>query len=718
MVFQAKWIRSKRNLGDVCPEFLLNFSIRKEIREAQFYITALGIYEAELNGNRVGRYVFAPGWTAYKKRIQYQVYDVTEMLKKENSLHIRVGKGWYRSPMPGWIDTKGKEERVRQREGVICELHIHFMDGESKVICSDDSWLCRESRIRFGEIYDGEVFDAAMEAAEPEKVEVFEGPTDLLVIQEGEEVREMERIRAQDVIITPRGETVIDFGQEITGYVEFSVMGRPGQQVHIQHGEMLDGEGNFYNANYRSAKSEIYYICRQGWQTWHPSMSYFGFRYIKVEGIEGEVVKEQFTGIAVYSNLKRTGEFCCSNSLLNRLFSNIIWSQKDNFLDIPTDCAQRDERLGWTGDAQVFVRAASYNYDVDKFFCKWLHDLALEQRPDGAIGQVVPDYLEEADPSAGWGDAAVIIPWQIYLTYGNDKILCEQFNSMKKWVDYITDSTTVPGLWAGGNHFGDWLGLDAPQGSYKGASREEFIASAFYARSAELLVKAGRVIGQDVDDYEKLYQEIVAKFQKTYTEYRTQTEYALAIFFGLAIDLQAAADGLAEKICSDGNCIRTGFIGTPYLLHSLSRYRHAELAYTLLLKKTFPSWLYPVTKNATTIWEHWDGIREDGSMWSEDMNSFCHYSYGSVADWLYEEAAGIHLSEDAPGFQKVVLAPKADKRLEWLQASINTRNGKIVSRWEWEGDTILYTFETEMPARIRIGNLEEDVKSGIHTYKV
>ena len=283
------------------------------------------------------------------------------------------------------------------------------------------------------------------------------------------------------------------------------------------------------------------------------------------------------------------------------MFSNIFWGQKGNFLDVPTDCPQRDERLGWTGDAQVFVKAASYNYDVEKFFIKWLHDLGAAQRADGAVGQVIPDYLPEGAPSAAWGDAAAICPWQIYLTYGNPKVLRDQFESMKKWVDYITNATKEADLWIGGTHFGDWLGLDAPAGSYKGSSREDFIASAFYAHSTELLVKTGKVLGKEVGDYEKLQQRIVEKFRQMFPDCRTQTEYVLAIWFGLAENPKDFADKLAKMIERDGTQMKTGFVGTPYLLHVLSKYGHTELAYSLLLREEYPSWLYPVKKGATTI---------------------------------------------------------------------------------------------------------------------
>lgn len=570
--------------------------------------------------------------------------------------------------------------------------------------------------MRFSEIYDGEIYDANFIPQNWREIAVFEDSTDNLIPQEGEIVREQERILAKSVFKTPKGDMIVDFGQEITGYVEFTVNAKSGQCVHFLHGEVLDSDGNFYNENYRAAKSEITYFCRDGMQTWHPRLTFFGFRYIKLEKFPVAAKPEQFTAIAVYSEMKRTGNISCSNSELNRLFSNIIWGQRGNFLDVPTDCPQRDERLGWTGDAQTFIKTASYNYDVEKFFTKWLKDLAADQYESGGVPHVVPDYMGDHKCSAGWADAAVICPWQIYLTYGNVKILREQFASMKKWVDYITNTTTTPYLWTGGKHFGDWLGLDASEGSYKGASREDFIASAFYANSVRLLIKAGTVLGKEVSEYKQLYHKILQIFRETYPDYLTQTECVLAAWFELSSDPQKTVDLLAEKIIGDNYRFQTGFIGTPYILHVLSKYGYTELAYTLLFRREYPSWLYPIRKGATTIWEHWDGIMEDGTMWSSDMNSFNHYSYGSVADWIYEEAAGIHTVEDNPGFEKVRIAPKPDYRLEWLEAHIDTRHGMIRSKWSCIDDSIRYEIDTPVPAEILIADNEINVGPGNYIF--
>ena len=719
MEWKGKWIGLAQSMGDVCPVFAREFSKGdfpgKEIESVQLQVTAMGVYEAQLNGKRVGDYVLAPGWTSYETRHQYQCYDITELVEDRNRLEITVGKGWYRSPVPGWITEEGKAQRAAIPAGLIAELKITFTDTTTAVISTDETWQAAESRIRFSEIYDGEVYDASFEVSDYQPVVLLERTTGNLIPQQGEKITEHEYVKAARCFTAPNGEVVVDFGQEVTGYIQFTVDAKAGEKVEISHGEVLDKDGNFYNANYRSAKSKIYYTCCDGAQTYKPKMTFFGFRYIRLDQFPGTPCADQFYAVAVHSDMKRTGRLRSSNPLLNQLFSNIIWGQKGNFLDVPTDCPQRDERMGWTGDAQAFVKTASYNFDVDRFFTKWLADMAADQRPDGSIGHVVPT-LYVGSGSAAWDDAAAICPWQIYLTYGDKEILRQQFDCMKKYIGFITNSTKDPYLWTGGEHYEDWLGLDAPVGSYKGSSRADFIASAFYAYSTSLVVKAGRVLGEDISEYERLYQGIVDTFRKTFTDYRTQTEHVLAVHFGLAEDPQKTAAALAEMIKACGSKLQTGFVGTPYLLHVLSSYGHTELAYTLLLRTEYPSWLYPVTKGATTVWEHWDGIMENGDFWSTDMNSFNHYAYGAVADWVYEAAAGIQTVEDAPGFARVKIAPQPDSRLDWLEASIETRKGTVRSLWKQEEGRIRYEITTPSPAEIVIAGKTMEVEAGDYIF--
>lgn len=728
MDWKAKWICPQKDMGDICPLFSKSFTLKKELLEAKLYITALGVYEATLNGTRVGEFIMAPGWTAYQKRLQYQEYNVTSLLKQTmedtedfhtgpDQLSVIVGKGWYRGRLPGWqVDHSPLKDSPA---GLLAQLVLTYSDGSCELITSDDSWQVSESCVRFSEIYDGETYDATFRPTDQTPAVVFEGPFRTLIPQQGEEVREQERISAVRILTTPKGETVVDFGQEVTGYVEICLNAGAGEQVLLSHAEVLDKQGNFYTENYRGAKARYHYICKDGPQTYRPKLCFYGFRYIRIDsfpGGPGAARPENFTAIAVYSAIDRTGSLSCSNGLLNRLFDNVLWGQRGNFLDVPTDCPQRDERLGWTGDAQVFVRTACLNFDVERFFTKWLADLAAEQGADGYVGHVIPDVLHNENSSAAWGDAATICPWQVYLAYGSLSLLSDQFDSMCRWVDYITCHTNDTYLWTGGVHYGDWLGLDAPSGSYKGSSREDFIASAFYAYSASLVVKAGKVLGRDVSSYEALYGHILDAFRTAYPEYLTQTECVLAAHFGLAPDCQKAADQLARMVEENGVKLSTGFVGTPYLLHVLSDYGHTSLAYSLLLREDYPSWLYPVTKGATTIWEHWDGIMENGDFWSADMNSFNHYAYGAVADWVYGKAAGISTLEEYPGYERVRIAPQPDPRLDWLKASVDTRYGTIRSEWKKEGNVWRYEITTPVEARIVTGADSRTVPAGSYIF--
>ena len=709
------WITVSADTGDAAPVFRKTFPAEKPIEKAELEITALGVYEAELNGRRVGDFVLAPGWTSYAHRLQVQAYDVTGLLQKENDLRVTVGRGWFRSPIPGWENCADKRARFDQPCGLIALLRIRFADGTEETAGTDESWQWAESAVRFSEIYDGETYDARWTAMDWQPVRMLDWPKDILIPQEGETVRETERLAAKRVFRTPQGELVVDFGQEVTGYVQFTVNARAGDEVYFDHAEVLDREGNYYNQNYRSAKAEVRYLCADGLQTWHPKLTFFGFRYIRLLAWPGEAAPEQFTAVAVHSDMRRTGYLKSGDEMLNKLFSNIIWGQRGNFLDVPTDCPQRDERLGWTGDAEAFAKAASYFFDVERFFRKWLHDLAADQYEDGGVGSVIPCVLPGDPAGAAWGDAATIIPWQIYQTYGDRTVLEEQFDSMKKWVDCIPSMTQTPDLWTGWKQFGDWLGLDAPEGSYKGSSRDDFTASAFYANSVSLLIKAGRLLNKDMSPYEEQHRRTVAAFQKAFPTCETQTEHVLALRFHLAKDERKTAEDLAALIRKDGVQLRTGFMGTPHILHALSDSGYTDLAWDLLLRREYPSWLYPISKGATTVWEHWDGIKEDGSFWSERMNSFNHYAYGAVADWVFEKAAGLAHREDEPGFSSLLYAPHPDPRLGWLQARLVTRHGTVSAFWACEKDGVRYELDTPVKTDVRLKGQTFTVQPGKYT---
>lgn len=717
MLERSEWIKGcEKNLrgGTV---YLKNFRCAAKAEKAILKITALGVYEAKLNGERVGDFILAPGWTSYLNRLQVQSYDVTNLLKIKNSLEVTVGQGWRAiankrdgSDFLGYRDT-----------ALIAELTLVYADGRTESIVTDSSWTARESKLRYTNIYDGDIYDATFKAGSARHCICVDLEKDMLIPQEGEKIVEQERMPALQIIKTPAGETVIDFGQNMTGYVEFRIKGTPGAQATISHGETLDRDGNFYNANYRSADAQIKFICDGEEHIYKSALTFFGFRYIRLENWPDEIKKENFTAVVVHSDIRRTGYFECSDETVNKLFKNIIWGQKSNSLDVPTDCPQRDERLGWTGDAQVFVRTASLNFDVKRFFKKWLRDLAADQGRDGCVPHVIPNIFDDMGGSSAWSDAAVICPWEIYRTYGDKAVLEEQFDSMKAWIDWMRERSEN-GRRSGGSHFGDWLGLDSPEGSYKGATPEDLIATAYYKYSTELFIKAAHALGRDVSEYENIPAEAAAAFRREYMENgrvknATQTGCVLALFFDITDDRAATATQLNELVKRTGH-LETGFVGTPYLLHALSDNGYAETAYDLLLRREYPSWLYPISKGATTVWEHWDGIKPDGTMWSTDMNSFNHYAYGAVADWMYGAAAGINSDPDRPGFEHIIFRPVTDRQLDFVKASIDTRRGTVASEWRRENGRIKYIFTVPEGccASVIIGGEKHEVGAGTHEF--
>lgn len=715
MIKHANWIRSPISLGEACPVFQKAFPVSKKVKDSRLYISALGVYEAKLNGRRVGSFVLAPGWTAYGSRVQFQEYAATDLMECENTLEITLGKGWCFGEL-GWNPSL-VEPYPYPVPAIICALHTVFADGTEETIYSDESFLTAKSPILFSEIYHGETYDANLVPTVWLPAVVCDYPKDILVPQQGDEVCEIEEIQPKELLTTPKGETVIDFGQNLTGYVAFKTKAPKGTVLELSHAETLDANGCFYTENLRTARQKITYVANGEPAEYKPHFTFQGFRYVRLDRWTDPVDPDDFKAIVVHSDMKRTGYFSCANAKVNQLFSNIVWGQRDNFLDVPTDCPQRDERLGWTGDAQVFARAASYNYDVRHFFAKWLTDMALEQFDDGGIPAVIPNVLghNEASSSA-WGDAAVICPWQMYLTYGDKGILADQFACMKKWVDYIHAQGGDEFLWNTGHQYGDHLSLE------KAETRKDLIATAYFAHSTKLLVKAGQVLGKTMAAYETLYEQVAAAFRENFIKdgrlvSNTQTAHSLALYFDLCGEYKRdIAENLARLITDNGNRLTTGFVGTPYLLHALSQNGYAETAYSLLLQEEFPSWLYAVNKGATTVWEHWDGIREDGSFWRADMNSFNHYAYGAVADWMYGAVCGIQTDEAAPGFENVMLKPLPDRRLGQAQASIETKYGRLFSKWEITGDTVTYEFEVPNRAVITLGQHTCTVGRGRHSF--
>lgn len=487
MFWQAKWIKPSWETENKAPLFAKRFRVQQPVASAVLRMTGMGVYEAAINGQPVTDTVLNPGWTSYTKRLQVQTWDVTKLLAAENELTVLLGKGWYRSGLICWQDGTIQTELVTKPAGITAELTLTYVNGATETICTDESWTVSESQVRFSSLYDGEIVDATFVPADAAPAVCFDGPTETLIPQEGEWIREQERVAASRIFVTPKGEQVIDFGQELTGFLAVSVNAKAGEVVDVSFAEVLDKDGNFYTENYRGAKCHYHYTCRDGQQVYKTKLTFYGYRYIRVNEFPGEVTLDSFTGIAVHSDMKRTGYIRTSDPMLNQLFSNIIWGQKSNFVDVPTDCPQRDERLGWMGDAQVFARTACTNYNAERFFAKWLNDVAADQHEDGFVGSVIPDVLthvnDRGTASSAWGDAAVIVPWEVYRAYGNEALLRRQFPSMRKWVDYIGSITTTPDLWTGCWHFADWLGLDAPTA----ATRVPVVRSSLPARSMRIL---------------------------------------------------------------------------------------------------------------------------------------------------------------------------------------------------------------------------------------
>ncbi len=711
----AKWIEmeSDTNRYSPSPHFRKEFSVEKNIARAVVYVTSHGFYELHLNGKKVGDQVFTPGWTSYGKRIQYQVYDVTgQVVKGKNAVGAVLGDGWYRGTL-GW----GNNWAIYgKRLGLLMQLKITYTDGSESVIITDESWKCNnDGAIRMNDIYNGETYDATKKLTGwnlPDYDESKWSPVKTgnyknnIIASEGAPVKKIEEIKPVKVFRSPKGSLLVDMGQNMVGWIRLKVSGPKGTVVTIRHAEVLDKFGEFYTENLRVAKCRLdYTLSGDGQEIYEPRFTFMGFRYVEVTGFPGELTPDNITGVVIHSDMPVTGTYESSNPLLNQLQHNIQWGQKGNFVDVPTDCPQRDERLGWTGDAQAFSRTAAFNYNVAAFFTKWLKDVAFDQKPGGEVPDVIPDVLNRQDaktaaPSAGWGDVAVIVPWTMYQVYGDIELLEKQYPSMKAWVEYIRNKAGDSYIWKGGSKYGDWLFYHPPVNNHSepdGFTEHNFISTAFFAYSADLLAKSAKVLGKTED--EKLYTDLFNRIKNVFNnEYVTpagrvgtnsQTSYVLALMFNLLPDdlRPKAAKLLVDDIKSRRNHLSTGFLGTPFLCYVLTQNGYADVAYDLLLQETYPSWLYPVKMGATTIWERWDGQKTDSTFQDPGMNSFNHYAYGAIGDWMYRNSAGIDNSK--PGYKEILIHPYISKKLEFSKATFESSYGTIASGWERKGDKII-----------------------------
>ena len=660
-------------------------------------MTGLGLYELYINNEKAGDEYLAPNFNAYDKWIQYQTYDITKHFKTgSNIIEIALGDGWYKGRVFGFdpnpINTYGDKFLA------LAEIVVHYTDGTCETINTDDTWKARYSNITKSSIYDGEVYDATLDTSEEFVVTEVDYGYDKLKARLSLPVKIKEEIKPIEIIHTPAGETVLDFGQNMVGWVSFSTNAPKGTVIKFSHGEILQ-QGNFYNENLRSAKAEYTYISNGEAAKTRAHFTYYGFRYVKVEGWYGELSLDDFVGQVVNSDMELTGQIETSNKKINRLFLNALWGQKGNFLDVPTDCPQRDERQGWTGDAQVFSATASFNMDTAVFFQKYGYDVAAEQSKfGGSVPYVVPTNGFNMHGSTAWGEAATVIPWNVYLFYGDKAILENQLASMRAWVDYIKkidDDHGATRLWTESNHFGDWLSLDSPDPEIlTGGTDTGFIASAYYCYSSELVAKAATALGKEdmAKEYGRLEEEIRKAIQDEYFSKNgrltvdTQTGYVLALFMNLVPEgfTEKVVEGLVKKLKESNYHLKTGFVGTPYLCLVLSKYGRNDLAYRLLLNEDYPSWLYAVKLGATTIWERWNSVLEDGSISDTGMNSLNHYAYGSIVEWMYRYMLGINPVEEQPGFRHIKFTPMPEEKFKWVKGTYHSAAGMYESTWSFD----------------------------------
>lgn len=687
--------------------FRKDFTTAKKVKSARVYVTSHGLYQLFLNGKKVGNDLFTPGWTSFNKRIQYQTYDVTTLLQPKNAFGAIVGDGWYRGNI-GWSSQDGY---YGSKLALLVQLQINYTDGTSEIVGTDQNWKVSNGAIIQSDIYNGETYDARKEMTgwagasfddnKWEKATVTDQPKNTLVAPQGVPVKAIEEIKPIKQITTPKGETVFDMGQNMVGWVRLKVQGKKNDEITVKFAEVLDKAGNFYTDNLRRAKcTDVFILKGEGEEVFEPHFTFHGFRFVKIEGLSTQPTPDQITGVVIHSDMTPTGSFVCSNPLINQLQHNIQWGQKGNFLDVPTDCPQRDERLGWTGDAQVFSMTAAFNFNVAPFYTKWLRDVAADQLPNGLVPHVIPDVLKGGGGSTAWADVSVIVPWTNYLVYGDKRILEVQYPSMKAWVDYMKSRAGESNLWLGDTHFGDWLAFASNRSDYTGATTEkDLIATAYYSYSSGLLAKIAAIIGKndDAKKYAQLSGDIKKAFQKEFVApsgrlvSHTQTAYCLALAFDLLPDdlKPKAAKFLADDVKKMGH-LTTGFVGTPLLCKTLSAYGYEEQAFMLLNREKYPSWLYPVTQGATTIWERWDGQKPDGTFQDVGMNSFNHYAYGAIGEWLYHYVAGLDIDTENPGYKHILLAPHPGGGLTNAAVEFNSIYGKVKSGWKLDGNDFVY----------------------------
>ena len=712
------------------------------VSSATLHATAQGVLEAYLNGTPVSDEVLTPGWTSYEWRLRYRSWDVTSLLQQTSVLGIALGNGWFRGRL-GW---QGGRNLYGDELGAFAQLEITFADGHQQIVVTDGEWTAGPSAVVVNDLYDGQTIDARRRSdgwLRPDfeddgwtSVRILDFDQGKLTSYIGPPVRRQEELKPQEIWTSPSGKTLVDFGQNLVGWLRVRVQGASGSTITVRHAEVLEHD-ELGVRPLRTAEATDRFILSGGEDVFEPTFTFHGFRYAELEGWPGDLSADAITAVVVSSELERTGEFECSDELLNQLHRNVVWGTRGNFLDVPTDCPQRDERLGWTGDLAVFAPTAAYLFDVEDFLRDWLKDLWVEERAaDGRVPFVIPDpmkYMERPkhfprpETTAVWSDAAVWVPWALWQAFGNAQVLADQFESMAAHVRRVESLLSPTGLWDQGFQFGDWLDPTAPPDKPADAKADKgVIATACLYRSARMVAEAAEILGRqdDVAHFAERADRTRAVFVEHYVEADgtimsdAQTVYALAIVFGLLDDQQTEAAGkrLAELVAGSGYRIQTGFAGTPYVTDALTLTGHLDDAYRLLLQQEVPSWLYSVTMGATTIWERWDSMLPDGSINPGQMTSFNHYALGAVADWMHRVIGGIAPLE--PGYSRVLIAPQPGGGITWAKASLRTRHGLVATSWSLE-DAEKMRLEVNVPegvtAVVRVtGEPERELTAGQH----
>ncbi len=689
--------------GDPAAYLRRTFSLEALPDRAMLRVSALGVVEARLNGTRVGDEVLAPGWTSYRHRLVVAEHDVTDALVVgENVLAAIVGEGWALGRL-GWED---KRNHYAERPALFAELVLETGD-RTEVIASDGSFRAGAGGVRDNSIYDGETFDARLEPSGWDAagfddsgwggVEAVEWPLEALTDSTAEPIRRVEELAPVDVLTTPSGKTVVDFGQNLSGRVRFTVTAEEGVVITLRHAEVMVA-GEIDTETVRTAKATDRFISAGGTDTWEPRFTFHGFRYVEVEGWPGELDPAAIRAVVTHSDMTRIGWLETSDPLLNQLHSNAVWSMRDNFVGIPTDCPQRDERLGWTGDINAFAPTAAFLYDVRGVLGSWLRDLALEQKAAGFVPWVVPDVLSTpSSPTALWSDVAVSLPWALYREYGDAGILADAYESMTAFIRQVEGLLDEHGLWSTGFQYGDWLDPDAPIDNPAGGKTDRhLVASAYLCKTTRELADTARILGhdQDAEEFAALAERARAAFRREYVTTtgrvagETVTGYALAIAFGILDDDQRAHAGdlLARLVAKAGYRISTGFAGTPLVTDALSSTGHLDEAYLLLTETGCPSFLYPVTMGATTIWERWDSVRPDGTINPSGMTSLNHYALGAVVDWMHRTIGG--LTAIQPGYTRMRIAPLPGGKLTSARLRHVIPAGEIEVSWRLEEQTM------------------------------